>query len=62
MHTDEWRAYDGLVDLGYQKHFRVRHNTDVFATATGHINGIESFWGTAKTRLHETARASGPLT
>ena len=51
MHTDEWRAYDGLVDLGYQKHFRVRHNTNVFATATGHINGIESFWGTAKTRL-----------
>ena len=44
MHTDEWRAYDGLVDLGYQKHFRVRHNTNVFATATGHINGIESFW------------------
>ena len=51
MHTDEWRAYDGLVDLGYQKHFRVRHNTNVFATATCHINGIESFWGTAKTRL-----------
>jgi len=51
MHTDEWRAYDGLVDLGYQKHFRVRHNTNVCATATCHINGIESFWGTAKTRL-----------
>ena len=51
MHTDEWRAYDGLVDLGYQKHFRVRHNTNVFATTTCHINGIESFWGTAKTRL-----------
>ena len=51
MHTDEWKAYDGLVDLGYQKHFRVRHNANVFASKTCHINGIESFWGTAKTRL-----------
>jgi transposase len=51
MHTDEWKAYDGLVDLGYQKHFRVRHTANVFATPTCHINGIESFWGTAKTRL-----------
>ena len=51
MHTDEWKAYDGLVDLGYQKHFRVRQNAGVLATATCHINGIESFWGTAKTRL-----------
>jgi hypothetical protein len=29
----------------------VRHNTNVFATAICHINGIESFWGTAKTRI-----------
>ena len=23
IHSDGWRGYDGLVDLGYQKHFRV---------------------------------------
>ena len=51
MHSDEWKAYDGLVDLGYQKHFRVRHTANVFATQTCHINGIESFWSSAKTRL-----------
>lgn len=51
MHTDEWKAYDGLVDLGYQKHFRVRHTANVFATQTCHINGIECFWCSAMSRL-----------
>lgn len=51
LHSDGWRGYNGLVDLGYQKHFRVQHGLDEFATATSHINGIESFWAYAKTRL-----------
>lgn len=52
IHSDGWRGYDGLVDLGYRKHHRVLHGEDVFALSRGrHINGIESFWGTAKTRL-----------
>jgi len=25
LHTDGWRGYDGLVDLGFDKHFRVSH-------------------------------------
>jgi len=24
IHSDTWRGYDGLVDLGYQKHYRVK--------------------------------------
>jgi transposase len=52
IHSDGWIGYDGLVDLGYRKHFRVEHRDSVFVGRRGvHINGIESFWSTAKTRL-----------
>jgi len=53
IHTDGWRGYDGLVDLGYEKHFRVHHSKNEFVKSDGssHINGIESFWGYAKHRL-----------
>jgi len=52
VHSDGWIGYDGLVDLGYRKHFRVEHRDSVFVSRRGvHINGIESFWSTAKTRL-----------
>ena len=49
--TDGWRAYDGLVDAGYKKHHRVIHSSNEFANGRKHINGIENFWGLAKTRL-----------
>ena len=54
IHSDGWRGYDGLVDLGYQKHLRVDHSKDEFASDTGrsnHISPIEGFWGFAKRRL-----------
>jgi transposase len=51
IHSDGWRGYNGLVDLGYKKHFRVNHGQDEFVQGKSHINGIESFWGYAKTRL-----------
>ncbi len=51
IHSDGWRGYNGLVDLGYKKHFRVHHGKNEFARGRAHINGIESFWGYAKTRL-----------
>ena len=51
IHTDGWRGYDGLVDIGYNKHFRVNHGNNEFANKQTHINGIESFWSFAKTRL-----------
>ena len=49
IHSDGWRGYEGLVDLGYQKHFRVEHGNNEFANKHPHINGIESFWAFAKT-------------
>ncbi|MGK7370143.1 MAG: IS1595 family transposase [Candidatus Halalkalibacterium sp. M3_1C_030] len=51
IHSDGWRGYDGLVDVGYDKHYRVQHGQDEFANSSSHINGIESFWSFAKRRL-----------
>jgi len=51
LHTDGWKGYDGLVDIGYDKHFRVHHGENEFARGNCHINGIESFWSYAKIRL-----------
>ena len=51
IHTDDFRTYDGIVNLGYQKHYHLQHGKDEFATGSNHINGIESFWGFAKVRL-----------
>jgi len=48
---DGWRSYNGLVDMGYKKHFRVRHGEHEFARGNFHIDGIESFWSYAKRRL-----------
>jgi transposase-like protein len=53
VHSDGWRGYDGLVDVGYAKHFRVHHGTNEFARGASHVNGIESFWSYAKRRLQK---------
>ena len=52
IYSDGWRGYDGLVDVGYGKHFRVNHGDNEFAKDGGiHINGIENFWSFVKRRL-----------
>jgi len=51
VHSDGWRGYDGLVDVGYARHLRVNHGDNEFANDRSHINGIESFWAFAKHRL-----------
>ncbi|MDR1911229.1 MAG: transposase, partial [Helicobacteraceae bacterium] len=50
-YSDEWKAYDGLVNMGYKRHYRVKHSDNVFANGKAHINGIESFWGVARHKL-----------
>ncbi len=41
IHSDGWRGYNGLVDVGYSKHFRVSHGDNEFARdGHCHINGI----------------------
>ena len=51
VYTDGFKSYDGLVDAGYKKHYRVKHGQNEFANGHNHINGIENFWRLAKTRL-----------
>jgi len=51
IYTDTFRSYDGLVNMGYKKHFRIAHSKNEFAKNHNHINGIENFWGLAKVRL-----------
>jgi len=51
IHSDGFRAYDGLVEAGFAKHHRLRHGDGEFALGSAHINGIESFWSYAKRRL-----------
>ena len=51
IHSDGWPGYNGLVDMGYAKHFRVDHGRNEFVKGHSHINGIEGFWGFAKNRL-----------
>ena len=50
IHTDGWRAYDGLILNGYN-HYRVFHHENEFARGKSHVNGIECFWSYAKRRL-----------
>jgi len=51
MNTDGRQSYDGLVDLWYDKHYRVIHSENEFARGKQHVNGIESFRSYTKRRL-----------
>ena len=54
IYSDGWSGYNGLVHVGYDKHYRVSHNKNVFSKGRGiHINGIESFWSYTKRRLRK---------
>jgi transposase-like protein len=50
INSDGWKGYDGLVDVGYDRHFRI-NKTIHFAEKSVHVNGIEAFWSFAKRRL-----------
>ena len=52
--SDGWQAYDGLVDVGYDRHLRIAKAYKkglTFSENGVHINGIESFWSFTKRRL-----------
>ena len=50
IHTDYRRWYDWLVDVVYDKHFRVNHSKE-FATKHTHINWIEAYRSYSRRRL-----------
>ena len=51
IYSDVFKSYDGLVNYGYKRHYRVKHGENEFALGHNHINGIENFWGLCKVRL-----------
>jgi transposase-like protein len=51
INSDGFKSYDGLVDMGYKKYYRVHHSKNEFVRGRSHVNGIENFWGFAKSRL-----------
>ena len=55
LFTDGFKSYDRLVNIGYQRHYRVHHGKNEFGkkekNIRKHINGIENFWGLAKVRF-----------
>ena len=51
VNTDGWKAYDWLVDLWYEKHYRVYHGENEFVRWKKHVNWIESFRSYTKRRL-----------
>ena len=50
IHTDVWKAYDGLILNGCD-HYLIYHSNNQFARGKYHINGIEGFWNLTKRRL-----------
>jgi transposase-like protein len=50
IHTDGWKAYDGLIINGYD-HYRVHHSANEFSRGKCHVNDIEGVWSFAKRRL-----------
>ena len=52
--SDGWKGYDGLVDMGFDRHLRIRKkywSPSRLSMNGVHINGIESFWSFTKRRL-----------
>jgi transposase len=50
VYSDKFRSYDGLVLDGF-RHYRINHDKTFVNKKRHHINGIENFWGYAKTKL-----------
>jgi transposase-like protein len=53
IYSDYLSSYHGLVEVGFAKHVRLKHEQNEFARGSAHINGIESFWSFAKRRLRK---------
>lgn len=51
IHTNGFRSYTALKDMGYPLHETVEHNVNEFVRGNIHVNGIEGFWSGVKTRL-----------
>jgi len=51
IYSDKWRAYSGLVGLGYV-HSSIDHGKQEYVSGKVHINGMEGFWGLSKVNMN----------
>ena len=58
IHSDGWRGYDGLVDVGYEKHFRVNHGANEFARCKCQSGCSPEIWEAVVT-THQFLGGSG---
>ena len=56
IHSDPWRGYNGLVDMGYKKTLSYTSWTQRIRSWKKSYNGIESFWSYAKRILEKFHR------
>ncbi len=53
VHTDEWHAYKGLSNKGYN-HETVQHGAGEYARGNIHVNSLEGYWSRLKESIHGT--------
>ncbi len=49
--TDCWYNFDGLIEIGKSKYFRLNQTPRELADKQSHLNSIKSFWSFAQMRL-----------
>jgi transposase len=59
IHSDEYRAYKSLANLGYT-HTTVNHSTLEYVRGTAYTNTIEGFWSQLKRSIDGTYHAVSP--
>ena len=42
IHTDRWRGYDSLVDVGFDKHLQANDGKNEFARGNAQSTGLEA--------------------
>jgi hypothetical protein len=43
IHTERWRGYYGLLDIGVDGHFRVNHDNNEDVKGRKYANGVKYF-------------------
>ncbi len=61
LHSDEWLAYHGLVQLGFDHRVVVHADNFVDHITAVHTNGVESYWSQAKQKIKAVYRYHHPL-
>ena len=59
LYTDTFPSYDHMTRLGYN-HFRIDHQSKIYARGQVHTNSIEGFWFLVKRGIAGVYHAVSP--